>query len=71
MLLYGSQTGDARWRELALRMAASAQARARDGSGLFLRGWDGTPIVEHQARPNMLQTDAATLELFAWLVAVP
>jgi hypothetical protein len=56
-------------RELAARMAASAQARARDASGLFLRGWDGTPITEHQAAPNMLQSDAATLELFAWLAA--
>jgi hypothetical protein len=71
MLLYGSQTGDGRWRALALQMAASAQARARERSGLFLRGWDGTPITEHQAVPNMLQTDAATLELFAWLAAVP
>jgi hypothetical protein len=69
MLLYGAQTGDTRWRALALRMAASAQAHARDAGGLFLRGWDGTPIVEHQAQPNMLQTDAATLELFAWLAA--
>jgi hypothetical protein len=71
MLLYGSQTGDGRWRALAQRMAASAQVRARERSGLFLRGWDGTPITGHQAAPNMLQSDAATLELFAWLAAVP
>jgi uncharacterized protein YyaL (SSP411 family) len=71
MLLYGAQTGDARWRELATRMADSALAHARDSSGLFTRGWDGTPITEHQAVPGMLQTDAATLELFAWLAAVP
>ena len=70
MLLYGARTGDARWRGLAQRMAASARARARGAGGLFLRGWDGTPIVEHQALPNMLQSDAATLELFAWLAAV-
>jgi Glycosyl hydrolase family 76 len=70
MLLYGAQTGDGRWRALALQMAAGAQAHARDARGLFLRGWDGTPITEHQARPNMLQSDAATLELFAWLAAV-
>ena len=38
-----------------------------DAQGLYLRAWDGTPITEHQALPNMLQTDAATLELFAWL----
>lgn len=70
MLLYGSQAGDARWHALAVRMAASARVRARDANGLFLRGWDGTPITEHQAVPDMLQSDAATLELFAWLAAV-
>jgi hypothetical protein len=70
MLLYGAQTGDTRWRALAQQMAASAQAHARSAGGLFLRGWDGTPITQHQAVANMLQTDAATLELFAWLGAV-
>jgi hypothetical protein len=70
MLLYGAQTGDTRWRALAQQMAAGAQAHARGAGGLFLRGWDGTPITEHQAVANMLQTDAATLELFAWLGAV-
>lgn len=69
MLLYGAQTGDGRWRALALQMAAGARTHALGAHGLFLRGWDGTPITEHQAVPNMLQTDAATLELFAWLGA--
>lgn len=69
MLIYGSQTGDGRWRPLAEAMAANAQADARNEHGLYLRAWDGTPITEHQAVPDMLQTDAATLELFAWLAA--
>jgi hypothetical protein len=67
MLLYGARTGDARWRALAEEIAARVQSHARDARGLYLKAWDGTPITEHQARPNMLQTDAATLELFAWL----
>jgi hypothetical protein len=67
MLVYGGQTGDTRWQSLAEEMAGDAQAHARDGRGLYLRAWDGTPITQHQAIPNMLQTDAATLELFAWL----
>jgi hypothetical protein len=67
MLIYGAQTGDLRWRGLAEEMAADAQANARNAQGLYLRAWDGTPITEHQAQQNMLQTDAATLELFAWL----
>jgi hypothetical protein len=71
MLIYGAQTGDTRWRGLAEEMAARAQANARNAQGLYLRAWDGTPITEHQAVPNMLQTNAATLELFAWLAATP
>jgi hypothetical protein len=68
MLVYASQTGDSRWPALAEQMAASAQANALSSqSGLYLRAWDGTSITEHEARPNMLQTHAATLELFAWL----
>jgi hypothetical protein len=72
MLVYWSQTGDGRWPVLAERMAAEAQANALDGRrGLYLRAWDGSSITEHEARPNMLQTDAATVELFAWLAASP
>jgi len=71
MLLYGVQAGEARWRTLAEEMATDAQARARDGQGLYLKAWDGSPITQHQAQPNMLQSDAATLELFAWLAVPP
>ncbi len=67
MLSYGAQSGEERWRELAEEMATDAQEHALGAQGLYLRAWDGTPITEHQAVPNMLQTDAATLELFAWL----
>jgi hypothetical protein len=70
MLVYSSQTGDGRWPGLAAQMAESAKANALAGpGGLYLRAWDGTPMTEHEARPNMLQSDAATLELFAWLAA--
>ena len=69
MLAYAAQSGDGRWPALARAMAARAQAQARDGRGLYLRAWDGGPMTLHEARPNMLQTDAATLELFAWLAA--
>jgi hypothetical protein len=69
MLVYGAKSGETRWRALAEEMAGDAQVHARVAGGLYLRAWDGTPITEHQAQPNMLQTDAATLELFAWLAA--
>jgi hypothetical protein len=67
MLVYGRQAGETRWQGLAEEMARDAQEHARNVQGLYLRAWDGTPITEHQAQPLMLQTDAATLELFAWL----
>lgn len=38
---------------------------------VFVLAWDGTSITRHEAKPNMLQTDAATVELFAWLAAMP
>lgn len=69
MLAYGGQTGEARWETLASEMATRAEANARDTRGLYLRAWDGTRITAHQGAPNMLQTDAATLELYAWLAA--
>ncbi|MHB8492684.1 MAG: glycoside hydrolase family 76 protein [Solirubrobacteraceae bacterium] len=69
MLVYASQTHDSRWPLLAEEMAAQAKAHALE-HGLYLRAWDGTPMVEHEAQPNMLRTDAATVELFAWLAGV-
>jgi hypothetical protein len=70
MLVYWQQTGDVRWPALARQMATAAESRALDPhSGLYLRAWDGTPITQHEARPNMLQTHAATVALFAWLAA--
>jgi Glycosyl hydrolase family 76 len=69
MLVYATQTGDARWPALAREMAARAHSNALDSRGLYLRAWDGSSITQHEAEPNMIQTDAATLELFAWLSA--
>ena len=70
MLLYGAQTGDSRWARMALKFANDAQANSRDPStGLYLRAWDGSDMSGHQAEPNMLRTDAATVELFGWLAA--
>jgi hypothetical protein len=69
-LVYALQTGDSRWAPIALTFASEAQANARDAaSGLYLKAWDGSDMSTHQAEPNMLRTDAATVELFAWLVA--
>jgi hypothetical protein len=67
MLVYAAQSGDDRWVALAEATAERAQSSALEADGLYQRAWDGGPITEHQAVPGMLQTDAATLELFAWL----
>jgi hypothetical protein len=67
MLAYGRQVGDPAWAALAQQMASNALANARDASGLFTRAWDGTDMSQHQAGAGMLRTDAATIELLAWL----
>jgi hypothetical protein len=69
MLVYAQQTGDGRWAPMALTFANDARANARVGSGLYLKAWDGSDMSEHQAEPNMLRTDAASVELFGWLAA--
>jgi hypothetical protein len=69
MLVYGQQAGDGRWAPMALHFASEGSANARAASGLYLRAWDGTDMSGHQAEPNMLRTDAATVELFGWLAA--
>lgn len=70
MLVYGQQAGDSRWAPMALKFANDAQANSRvSGTGLYLKAWDGSDMSEHQAEPNMLRTDAATIELFGWLGA--
>jgi hypothetical protein len=70
MLVYAQQTGDSRWLPMALTFAGDARSNARDpASGLYLKAWDGSDMSLHQAEPNMLRTDAASVELFGWLAA--
>jgi hypothetical protein len=53
--------------QLALDNARDARTRAPTGGGLYLHSWFGQPLPPQYALPGMLQTDAATLSLFAWL----
>jgi hypothetical protein len=53
--------------ELAADNARNAQARALDGQGLYLLSWNGQTLPPQYAVPGMLQTQAATTSLFAWL----
>jgi Glycosyl hydrolase family 76 len=52
---------------LAADNARGAQARAQNGEGLYLLSWNGQTLAPVYARPGMLQTQAATTSVFAWL----
>ncbi|HEY4897099.1 MAG TPA: glycoside hydrolase family 76 protein [Solirubrobacteraceae bacterium] len=71
MLALSSLEGDSGLYALAAANARHVQSSARDGQGLFLRSWGGGSIPTRYARPGMLQTQAATSSLFAWLAVYP
>ena len=52
---------------LAAENANDAQAHALNGQGLYLLSWQGQTLPAQDAEPGMLQTQAATTSLFAWL----
>jgi hypothetical protein len=52
---------------LASANAHDAETRAANGQGLYLLSWNGETLPAQDALPGMLQTQAATTSLFAWL----
>ncbi len=70
LALYGLDHNPTLYR-MAAQNAADARARALDGSGLYLRSWNGETLPLRYARPGMVQTQAATTSLFAWLAVYP
>src|SRR5271166_2324003 len=66
LALYGSDH-DAVLYRLAADNARDAHTRALDGEGLYLLSWNGEALPAQDALPGMLQTQAATSSLFAWL----
>ncbi|MGO9487710.1 MAG: glycoside hydrolase family 76 protein [Solirubrobacteraceae bacterium] len=66
LALYASD-GDATLYHLAADNARDAQTRAANGEGLYLLSWNGETLPAADALPGMLQTQAATTSLFAWL----
>jgi len=66
LALYGA-THDPRLYELAANNAQVAAGEAQDADGLYLRSWTGDVLSPTVAVPNMLQTQAATTSVFAWL----
>jgi hypothetical protein len=65
-----------RWYRWAQAAAADAFRKGRDQNGLFLRFWDGSPMMAHGGGVGpfaygRLCTHAGTVSLFAWLAAIP
>ena len=71
LLMLYTIDGKSRWYALAAENARRAYANARDSGGVFSRAWDGGPITADDLAPGLLQTDAATVSVFAWLAATP
>jgi hypothetical protein len=67
MLALYSLDGDSTLYTLAAENARDAQTRASNDEGLYLLSWAGEPLPARDAEPGMLQTQAATTSLFAWL----
>jgi uncharacterized protein YyaL (SSP411 family) len=67
MLALYALEGDSTLYTLAAGNAQAAQARAANSEGLYLLSWSGETLPSFDAEPGMLQTQAATTSLFAWL----
>jgi hypothetical protein len=67
MLALYALEGDSTLYRIAADNARDAQTRARNGEGLYLLSWNGETLPAADAEPGMLQTQAATTSLFAWL----
>jgi hypothetical protein len=71
MLALYAVDGDATLYRMAAQNAADAQSFALNGAGLYLLSWNGETLPARYAQPGMLQTQAATTSLFAWLAVYP
>jgi hypothetical protein len=71
MLALYSLNHDSTLYALAADNARDAQTRALNGQGLYLFSWNGETLPAQYAVPGMLQTQAATTSVFAWLAVYP
>ena len=71
MLALYALDGDRTLYALAADNARDAQTRSLNGEGLYLLSWNGEVLPTKYALPGMLQTQAATTSLFAWLAVYP
>jgi hypothetical protein len=71
MLALYALDGDRTLYAMAADNARDAQTRAANGEGLYLLSWNGETLPARYALPGMLQTQAATTSVFAWLAVYP
>ncbi len=57
--------------DLAASNARDAYLRSANSQGLYLLSWGGEVLPVQYAEPGMLQTQAATTSVFAWLAVYP
>jgi len=68
MLALYALEGDPTLYRMAADNARDASERAREARGLYLKGWNGETLSTANApKPGMVQQQAATTSLFAWL----
>jgi hypothetical protein len=67
MLALAALDHDSTLYTLAADNARDAETRALNGEGLYLLSWNGETLPANDAKPGMLQTQAATTSVFAWL----
>jgi hypothetical protein len=67
MLALAAATGEASWTQPAEGDGLMAQTNAAGPEGLWLEAWSGGSLAGLVTSPGMLQTQAATTELYAWL----
>src|SRR4029077_1375030 len=67
MLALYAVDGDSALYRLAASNARNAQAHAANDKGLYLFSWNGETLPARYAEPGMLQTQADTTSLLAWL----
>ncbi len=71
MLALYALDGDRTLYQLAADNARDIETRAANGEGLYLLSWNGEALPAQDAQPGMLQTQAASTSVFAWLAVAP
>jgi hypothetical protein len=71
LLALSTLDGDRSLYTLATDNARDAETRTVNSEGLYLLSWNGETLPAIDAKPGMLQTQAATTSVFAWLATYP